>query len=585
MAEPISVAISIAPKVDLIGLPEKFSGQFFKRWQQRMKIWLMMKELLTVIQVIRPEPTDTNPRTAEIEQWTESVAEQTHEIINLEHALADVEMKLLEKFLVMSIMDKFPKSWENFGMTLKYQKGRLSLDDLMIAISIEEEHRNQTHKMPVEHHPRANLIVGKQKVNKVNSNSKAINKIKATKNKKSKANKPCWNCGQVGHWAKLYPSKTAKTEQAAVNMVVGGSSGASTSGATEGFVSVQPELLTIYEPCDWFIDTGANVHVCADKSLFVSYQAITGRTVSMRNSSTAEVRGIGSVDLKFPSERILSLKRVHHVPNVRRNIISGSDEALDKFILFKNEAETQTSKKLKRLRSDRGGEYVSSKFNEYCQTFDIIHEDTPPYSPSYNRVAERKNRTFKDMINGLLLTSGLPKYLWGEALNMACHILNRVPLKYNTSTPFELWKGRKLSLKYFRVSGCLAKVLVPEYKRKKLGPKTVDVVFLGYVETSYALRFLVIKSEISGIEVNTIVEFRDVVFIEDVFPMKMGIPLSVSLDDSLASTSIPEHVEKMTNVGVNPSSTSLTREESDEPRRSKRARVVKVQIFLKFNKN
>ncbi|KAL0287167.1 UNVERIFIED_CONTAM: hypothetical protein Sangu_2703700 [Sesamum angustifolium] len=136
MAEPISVAIPIAPKVDLTGLPDKFSGQFFKRWQQRMKIWLTMKGLLTVIQVTRPEPTDTDPKTAEIAQWTErdqigrgailsalsntlfdmvedrSVAEQTHEIINLEHALADAEMKLPEKFLVMSIVDKFPKSWE-----------------------------------------------------------------------------------------------------------------------------------------------------------------------------------------------------------------------------------------------------------------------------------------------------------------------------------------------------------------------------------------------------------------------------------------------------------------------------------------
>ncbi|KAL0409381.1 UNVERIFIED_CONTAM: hypothetical protein Sradi_1872500 [Sesamum radiatum] len=171
--EPISVAIPIAPKVDLTGLSEKFLGQFFKRWQQRMKIWLTMKGLLTVIQVTRSEPTDTNPRTAEIEQWTEkdkigrgeilsalsdtffdvyysesytakslwdeldrkynteeqglekysvskfmryqmvedrSVAEQTHEIVNLEHAVTDVEMKLPEKFLVMSIVDKFPKS-------------------------------------------------------------------------------------------------------------------------------------------------------------------------------------------------------------------------------------------------------------------------------------------------------------------------------------------------------------------------------------------------------------------------------------------------------------------------------------------
>ncbi|KAL0305056.1 UNVERIFIED_CONTAM: hypothetical protein Sangu_3053300 [Sesamum angustifolium] len=71
MAELISVAIPIAPKVDLTGLPDKFLGQFFKRWQQRIKIWLTMKELLTVIQVTRPEPTDTDPKIDEIVQWTE----------------------------------------------------------------------------------------------------------------------------------------------------------------------------------------------------------------------------------------------------------------------------------------------------------------------------------------------------------------------------------------------------------------------------------------------------------------------------------------------------------------------------------
>ncbi|KAL0362113.1 UNVERIFIED_CONTAM: Retrovirus-related Pol polyprotein from transposon TNT 1-94, partial [Sesamum calycinum] len=143
-------------------------------------------------------------------------------------------MKLPEKFLVMSIVDKFPKSWKFVCMTLKHQKWRLSLDDFMIAISIEEEHRNQTHKMPVEHQPRANLIVQKQKGNKVNSNSVATSKGKTAKNKKPKANKPCWNCRQVGDWAKLYLNKKAKTGQAVVNIVVGGSSGASTSGATEG---------------------------------------------------------------------------------------------------------------------------------------------------------------------------------------------------------------------------------------------------------------------------------------------------------------------------------------------------------------
>ncbi|KAL0349576.1 UNVERIFIED_CONTAM: hypothetical protein Sradi_4106800 [Sesamum radiatum] len=105
-------------------------------------------------------------------------------------------------------------------------------------------------------------------------------------------------------------------------MIVGGSSGASTSGTTEGYVSVQSEVLIIYEPYDWLIDTGVSARL-PDKSLFLSYQAISGRTVRMENASTAEVLGIGSVDLKFSSWRILSLKRVHHVPTVRRNIISG----------------------------------------------------------------------------------------------------------------------------------------------------------------------------------------------------------------------------------------------------------------------
>ncbi|KAL0315344.1 UNVERIFIED_CONTAM: hypothetical protein Sradi_5412600 [Sesamum radiatum] len=64
------------------------------------------------------------------------VAEQTNEIINLEHALADAEMKLSKKFLVMSIVDNFPSP------------GKIS----------------------AEYQPRANLIVGKQKVSKVNLN-------------------------------------------------------------------------------------------------------------------------------------------------------------------------------------------------------------------------------------------------------------------------------------------------------------------------------------------------------------------------------------------------------------------------------
>ena len=91
------------------------------------------------------------------------------------------------------------------------------------------------------------------------------------------------------------------------------------------------------------------------------------------------------------------------------------------------------------MRSDRGGEY-ESPFEQFCAENGIIHQTTAPYSPQQNGVAERKNRTLKDMITAMLLTSGLPTNLWGEALNMSNHILNKVP--HNKTGTFHMSYGK-----------------------------------------------------------------------------------------------------------------------------------------------
>ena len=54
---------------------------------------------------------------------------------------------------------------------------------------------------------------------------------------------------------------------------------------------------------------------------------------------------------------------------------------MDAFIKYKNEVENQLSKKIKRLISDRGGEYESNPFNTFFEEHVIICETTPPYSP------------------------------------------------------------------------------------------------------------------------------------------------------------------------------------------------------------
>lgn len=72
--------------------------------------------------------------------------------------------------------------------------------------------------------------------------------------------------------------------------------------------------------------------------------------------------------------------------------------------------------------------------------------------------------------------------------------------------PYELQKGKKLNLEYFKVQGFLAKAEVLLAKRVKIGPKTVDSVFIGYAMNSKTYKFLVQKFDNLEINVNTVIE-------------------------------------------------------------------------------
>jgi hypothetical protein len=72
------------------------------------------------------------------------------------------------------------------------------------------------------------------------------------------------------------------------------------------------------------MDSGANIYVCVDVSLFTSYQVIRTRALLMGNSSHARILGVGTVVLKFTSDKMVLLKHVQHVPSIRKNLVSGS---------------------------------------------------------------------------------------------------------------------------------------------------------------------------------------------------------------------------------------------------------------------
>jgi hypothetical protein len=58
---------------------------------------------------------------------------------------------------------------------------------------------------------------------------------------------------------------------------------------------------------------------------------------------------------------------------------------------------------------------------------------------------------------------------------------------------------------------------MPINKKRKLGSKTVDCIFLGYAHHSIAYRFLVVKSEVPNMHINSLLESRDATFLRIFF--------------------------------------------------------------------
>ena len=191
-------------------------------------------------------------------------------------------------------------------------------------------------------------------------------------------------------------------------------------------------------------------------------------------------------------------------------LLHSKDEALEKFKIYKTEVELQLGMSMKCLRTDRGGEYIDP---HYFQSVGIIHETMAPYTPKQNGVAEQKNRVLKEMVNSMLSYSGLSKGFWGEAMLMACYVLNRVPNKRNKTVPYELWYKQRPNLNYLRVWGYRAVMRLPEPKKHYLGEKGIDCIFIGYAEHSKAYRFYVIEPN-EFVSVNTVIESRDAIFDE-----------------------------------------------------------------------
>ena len=152
--------------------------------------------------------------------------------------------------------------------------------------------------------------------------------------------------------------------------------------------------------------------------------------------------------------------------------------------------------KVKRFRSDGGGEYMSNEFKKIMIENQIKHEFSAPRSPHQNGTAERAWKTLFDMARCMLFEYNLPKTLWTYAVRYAAYIRNRCFSRQISMTPFEKFTGKKPSIDKIQEFG--SKCFSYNYDRSKLDTKAVEGTFVGQDPSSPAfLIYNVKKNKVS----------------------------------------------------------------------------------------
>lgn len=123
----------------------------------------------------------------------------------------------------------------------------------------------------------------------------------------------------------------------------------------------------------------------------------------------------------------------------------------DNFAIYKHyEAwvkKHRNSDGIKSLHSDQGGNYLSDEFIEHLKSNGTHQELTVHDLPQQNGKAKRLNRIVVETGRTVLISSGLPQFLWSEAFNHAIWLRKRVTRRVlNGNTTFEVVHNRKPDL-------------------------------------------------------------------------------------------------------------------------------------------
>ncbi|GKC43705.1 retrovirus-related pol polyprotein from transposon TNT 1-94 [Tanacetum coccineum] len=224
-------------------------------------------------------------------------------------------------------------------------------------------------------------------------------------------------------------------------------------------------------------------------------------------------------------DKVTSLAKVYWT----RFLMDMIPKAFDQFKIFSKKIQNQLGCTIVSIRTDHGREFDNEvQFGEFCNANGITHNFSAPRTPQSNGVVERKNRTLQEMSRTMLNEQSLPQKFWCNAVDTSTYILNRILIRAILGkTPYELLRGRKPTLDYFRVFGSKCFILNTKDYLTKFDPKSYEGVFLGYSQNSKA--YIILNKHTRKVE-----ESLNVTFDETPPPSKTSPLVDDDLDEEEA---------------------------------------------------
>ncbi|MBW0485365.1 hypothetical protein O181_025080 [Austropuccinia psidii MF-1] len=168
-------------------------------------------------------------------------------------------------------------------------------------------------------------------------------------------------------------------------------------------------------------------------------------------------------------------------------------EVFEKFQATKSSMENRKEKKLQKLVSDRGGEFLNKSFKELSNRCGFIHIFAPPETPQHNAFAERANQKILEKAHCLLGSSNLPATFLADSVNTAVLLSNlSLTASRGNLSPHFLWTNTPVKILRLRAFSCREVVYNLSRKiRGKLDPPGQPGIFIGYKNnTAYWILWL-----------------------------------------------------------------------------------------------